>query len=305
MGRLDGKVALISGTGPNNGGTTAVMMAKEGAKVVCNDIVAATAEETAAVVRSKGGDAIHTVGDISDGEAIKAVVKAGVEAFGYIDTLVNLPAAHSRGGVLDFDLEEWNNELAVGLTGSALLMKEVATRLVAQGRRGSLINIASVTALQGQPGWMAYSTAKAGLANLTRSAAAELAHLGIRVNVICPVGMEHNLWRYQPWRNPQPRERFSLMTQDTLDAIPIGRLMRSTDLGHLAVFLASDESEAITGGTFPLDGGALSCLYQWMPGRYTKLTLDEYVKTKALYQRYGDTVMGPGVDTDQVPPPGA
>ena len=305
MGRLDGKVVLITGVGPNSGGTTGVLMAKEGAKIVCNDIVPAIAEETAEVIRSKGGEAIHTVGDVADEKHVKAMVKAGVDAFGYIDTLINLPAFHEFGSILDFKLEIWNREVAIILTAPAMVMKEVANQMVAKGRRGSIINISSDAGVAGQPHRMGYSAVKAGLVNMTRAVAMELAHLGIRVNVICPVGMEHNLWRYQPWRNPQPRERFSLMTQDTLDAIPIGRLMRSTDLGHLAVFLASDESEAITGGTFPLDGGALSCLYQWMPGRYTKLTLDEYVKTTALYQRYGDTVMGPGVDTDRLPPPGA
>ena len=303
MGRLDGKVALISGTGPNNGGTMAVAMAKEGAKIICNDIVAKAAEETAAVVRSKGGEAIHTVGDASDEAHIKAMVKAGVDAFGYIDTLVNLAAPHSFGSVLDFKLEGWNRELEVVLTGSALLMQEVANRMVAEGRKGSIINLASVTAYQGQPGRIAYSAVKAGLMNMSRAAAAELAHLGIRVNVICPAGMEHNLWRYRPWETNPPRERFSLFTQDTLDAIPIGRLMRATDLANLVVFFASDESEAITGVEIPLDGGATSCLYQWKPGRYTKVTLDEYIRTSALYQRYGDTIMGPGVDTDRIPRP--
>ena len=300
MGRLDGKVALITAAGPNNGGTMAVLMAKEGAKIVCNDIVAVAAEETEAAVRSQGGEAVHTVGDVADESHVKAMVKAGVDAFGYIDTLVNLPAPHQFGSVLDFKPEVLRQELGVVIIGHASVMKEVANQMVAANRTGSIINIASDAGYAGQPNRIGYSAVKAGLINMTRAAAMELAHLGIRVNVVCPAGMEHNLWRSRARLAPQPRTRWDTTTQDTLDAIPVGRYVRAVDLAHLVVFLAADESEIITGVEIPLDGGATAAYNSWVPGRYTNVTVEEYVKTTALFQRYGETLQGPGVEIDRV-----
>ena len=301
MGRLDGKVVLITGTGPNNGGTMAVLMAREGAKIVCNDIDAKAAEETAEVVRSQGGEAIHMVGDVADEAHVKAMVKAGVDAFGYIDTLVDMPAPHQFGSVLDFKSEILNWEVSVVLVGHATVMREVANQMVAAGRSGSIINISSDAGLGGQPNRIGYSAVKAGLINMTKAVAMELAHLGIRVNVVCPAGMEHNLWRSRARLLPQPRTRWDTTLQDTLDAIPRGRYIRALDLAHLAVFLASDESEIITGVAIPLDGGATAAYNSWVPGRYTNVTLEEYIKTTALFQRYGETILGPGMEIDRIP----
>jgi 3-oxoacyl-[acyl-carrier protein] reductase len=302
MGRLDGKVALITAGGPNNGGTMAVMMAQEGAKVVSNDIVPEIAEETARAVQAKGGEAVSTVCDVASEEQVKAMVRAGVEAFGYIDTLVNLAGRQHPSSVFDFKLEEWNRELATFLTGAALCMREVANVMVAQGRKGAFINICSIDGLQGHPTRLAYAAVKAGLMNMTRAAAAELAHVGIRVNAVNPGWMEHNLWRRRATaQEPRPlRGRFDVTPQDGLDSIPLGRLIRSTDLAHLAVFLASDESEIITGADIALDGGATSAFHQWVPGRYRSLSVQEYIRTQALWQRYGETLQGPGVDVGRV-----
>ena len=300
MGRLDGKVALITAAGPNNGGTMAVLMAREGAKIVCNDIDAAAAEETEAVVRSQGWEAVHTVGDVADESHVKTMVKAGVDAFGYIDTLINLPAPHQFGSVLDFKPELLSRELGVVLVGHAMVMKEVANQMVAANRTGSIINIASDAGYAGQPNRVGYSAVKAGLINMTRAAAMELAHLGIRVNVACPAGMEHNLWRSRARLTPPPRTRWVTTTQDTLDAIPMGRYIRSVDLANLVVFLASDESGIITGVEIPIDGGATAAYNSWVPGRFTGVTVEEYIKTTALLQWYGETIQGPGVDIESV-----
>lgn len=300
MGKLDDRVALITAVGPNNGGTIAAKMAEEGAKIVCNDIIPMRTEETVAHLRSKGWEAIGLTGDAADESHVKAMVKAGVDAYGHIDTLVNLAGRQHPGGVLDFNLDNWNREMATFLTGAAMCMKEVANLMVSQGRRGAIINIVSIDAYEGHATRLGYSTVKAGLLNMTRAAAADLAHLGIRVNSISPGWMEHNLWRRRPPQEPPPRDRFNVTSQDGLDSIPMGRFIRSSDLAPVAVFLASDDASIMTGVDIPVDGGATSSFHQWVPGRYTQVSVDEYIKTKALYQRYGETVEGPGVNTSRI-----
>jgi len=301
MGRLDGKVALVTAGGPNNGGTIAHMMAKEGARLICNDIVPSAAEETAEYLRLKGYEAIHTTADVSKEDEVKAMVTAGLDHYGYIDVLVNLAGSTYWHTVLDFDLQNFNHEIGTHLTGAALTMREVANALVSQGRTGSFINIASNAAHEGQPKRLSYSAAKAGLINLSRAAAMDLAGHGIRVNVMSPAGMEHNLWISRGMTTPRPRQQFMYTMQDSLDAMPLPRWVRSTDLGWLAIYLASDESAIVTGTDIPVDGGSGARYKPWTPGNDRELTVDQYVASEALFQRYGDTVAGPGVNLDDIP----
>jgi len=301
MARLEGKVALINSSGPNNGGTIAAMMAKEGARVICNDVSESAARETADHIKKQGGEAVFTVGDAADPDHVKSMVDLGRKEFGYVDTLVNLAGTTYWEKVVDFDLDHWNNEIRTYLTSAAVCMQAVVVPLVEEGRTGSIINIGSDAAYKGQPMRFAYSAVKAGILNMTRSGASELAIKGIRVNAICPTGMEQNLW----WRREQifpkaERTQFQVTRQMVLDAIPMARYGRSSDLGHLAVFLASDESSFITGADIPVDGGATARYNLWLPGLDNKISVEEYFRTKALYQKYGETLYGPGLDPDVI-----
>lgn len=285
MGRLDGKVALIAGgSSPNNGGTIAHFMAREGAKIACNDIVPETAEECANFLKSRGYDAIALPGDASNVETAQQLIRHTVEHFGYVDTLVNLAGSQYRWPVTDINIDDWNKQLQTFLTSGMLLTKYTALAMIEKEKRGCLVHLISTAGHSGEAGNSGYSAAKAGLLNFARAAAMDLAHYGIRVNTITPYAMEHNLWRYPQGR---ARTRYMTTTEDFLQSIPLGRFPRASDLANVAVFFASDEAEFLTGVDIPVDGGVRIKYPPWQPGIFTSNTVEEYLKHHKP-QRYGE-----------------
>ena len=284
MGKLDGKVAFITGASRNMGGAMAHFMAKEGAIIAANDLVPEVAEETVTFLKSKGYEAMAVPGNVSDEAAVIAMVKKVVDTYGHIDILVNNAGKQYQKGVLQTDLTEWNEQLSVLLTGPMLLTREVCNVMVEKQIAGSVIIIASSAGHSGQPGNLAYCTSKGGLLNFARSAAMDLAQYGIRVNTITPTGMEHNLYRSRPSpksdvmasRTPPPRTYSSYTAADTLKAIPLKRFPRTSDIAKAAVFLASDDSAMTTGADLRVDGGILARYHQWVPGEFSGISLDEY-----------------------------
>lgn len=290
MGRLDGRVALICGSSPNNGGTVAHFMAKEGAKIAANDIVPAVAEETAAFLKSRGYEAIAVAGDATKNDEAQSIVQRTVERFGYVDVLVNMAGKQYRWGVLDINIHDWNRVIGGFLTGGMLMTKYTARAMVEKGKAGSIIHIISDAGHQGEAGNSGYSAAKGGLLNFARAAAMDLAHYRIRVNTISPTYIEHNLWRFGvEAATSRFRTRYRTTAEDFLRGIPLGRFCRATDVAYAAVFLASEESSFLTGVDLPLDGGARAKYWPWVPGKYDRITVEEYVKT-VKPTRYGEPV---------------
>ncbi|MPZ15588.1 MAG: SDR family oxidoreductase [Chloroflexi bacterium] len=287
MGRLDGKVALICGTSPNNGGTIAHLMAKEGATIAANDIVPEVAEETARFLGSRGYQAVAVPGDASDPNEIESIVGRCVDRLGHLDTVVNLAGRQFRWPVTDVNIHDWNRQIQGFLTGGMLTTKHAARAMIEQGRRGCILHVISSAGHYGEPGNSGYSATKAGLLNFARAAAVELAHHGIRVNTITPYFMEHNLFRFGA--GSRFRLRNSSTPDDFLKSIPMGRFPRATDLAYAAIFLASDEAEFITGIDIPVDGGVRAKYPPWVPGEYTGASVDEYLKHNKP-QRYGEPV---------------
>jgi len=299
--KLAGRVALVTGASRYIGGTIGAFMAREGAKIVCNDLYPQVAEETAEHIRANGGEAIAVAGDVSKEEEVQAVVRTGVEAFGYIDILVNNAGRQFRNDILHLVLSEWNDQLATFLTGAMLMTRAVAQDMVAKQRKGSIVTILSSAAHQGQPSNIAYSTCKGGLLNFTRAAAMELAHYGIRVNAITPTTMEHNLARQarvaagkqvapMQSRTSFNEPRHTVTSQDQLRGIPMGRFARTTDLGKAAVFLASDDAEFITGADLRVDGGSTQRFWAWTPGASEEQTIDDYLKNTFKNLEWGEEV---------------
>ena len=286
MGRLDGKVALICGASPNNGGTIAHFMAKEGAKIVANDIVPQVAEETAEFLRSRGYEAIAVPGDASDMGEIQAIIQRTVDEFGYIDTVVNLAGRQFRWPVTEVNIYDWDRQIKGFLTGGMLTTKYAARAMIEQGRKGCILHIISSAGHYGEPGNSGYSATKAGLLNFARAAAVELAYAGIRVNTITPYFMEHNLFRFG---GGSYRLRHTATADDFLKSIPMGRFPRASDLAKAAVFLASDDAEFITGIDIPVDGGVRAKYPPWIPGEYTNASVEEYLK-HVKPERYGEPV---------------
>ena len=188
--KLKDKVALVTGTSPNIGGGLAEALAAEGAAVVSVDASAANANDCAAYIKSIGGKALGITCDVTDEAQVTAAVQKACETFGQIDVLVNNAVFFNKKGVLTMPLAEWRKQIDVILTGAFLFTKYVAQSMIDRQVRGSILNIVSTAGHQGEPNNIAYSTAKSGMLNFTRSAAMELAKHGIRVNSLTPTATD-------------------------------------------------------------------------------------------------------------------
>ena len=264
--RLAGKIAIVTGTSPNIGAGLAEGLAEEGARVACLDVVADNAEQCADAIRRRGGEALGLVCDVTDEAQVAAAVARVREAYGGVDVLVNNAGILGGAGVLEMDLDRWQRQLAVNLTGTFLCTRHVARLMVEQGRGGSIIVIVSTAGHQGQAGNIGYCTSKSGLLNFTRAAAMDLARHRIRVNSLTPTATdtEEGLERAAAWGRPRPAPRARAL--DFRAMIPMGRLPSPRHYARSAVFLASDDAEMITGCDLRVDAGAIAKYWPWVPG---------------------------------------
>lgn len=270
--KLEGKVALITGTSPNIGGGIALGMAEEGAKLACIDLDAAKANACADQIRQQGGEALGVACDVTNEAQVKDVVARAIEAYGGIDILVNAAVIFNTKGVLDMPVAEWRQQIDVILTGTFLCTQNVAQAMIDQGRRGAIINIISTAGHQGEPWNVGYSTGKSGLLNFTRSVAMELAEFGIRVNSLTPTATDTSeaIARADQWgvppRRPAPASprRRGLMGDSRLGT-PMQVLPSPRHYARAAVFLASDDAEMITGEDLRVDAGAVARYWRWDP----------------------------------------
>jgi NAD(P)-dependent dehydrogenase (short-subunit alcohol dehydrogenase family) len=264
--KLQGKVAMVTGTSPNIGAGIAGGLAEEGAKVVCVDVSADNARECAAWITGRGGEAIGLTGDVSDEAQVEDMVARAREAYGAIDVLVNNAGVLGGQSVLEMPLDRWNRQLAVNLTGTFLCTKHVGRLMVERGTRGSIIVIVSTAGHQGQPGNIGYCTSKSGLLNFTRAAAMDLARHGVRVNSLTPTAtdIEEGVERAVAWGRPRPERRARML--DFARMIPTGALPSPRHYARAVVFLASDDAEMITGMDLRVDAGAIAKYWPWVPG---------------------------------------
>jgi NAD(P)-dependent dehydrogenase (short-subunit alcohol dehydrogenase family) len=263
--KLAGKVAIVTGTSPNIGGGIAGGLADEGAKVVCVDVVADNAQQCAAWITKRGGDARGIVCDTTDESQVEAMVARARDAYGGVDILVNNAGILGGQSVLEMPLERWNRQLAVNLTGTFLCTKHVARVLVEQAHGGSIIVIVSTAGHQGQPGNIGYCTSKSGLLNFTRAAAMDLAQHKIRVNSLTPTAtdVQESTERAVEWGRARPERGGRLL--DFAKMIPAGTLPSPRHYARAAVFLASDDAEMITGFDLRVDAGAIAKYWPGIP----------------------------------------
>ncbi len=248
MGRLDGKVALITGAGTGIGAAAARIFAREGAKVAINGRRLAPLEQVAAAVKAAEGEALVVQGDASNEADVARIVGRTVEAFGPITVLFNNAAIGDEESVThEITPEEWDRTIGINLRGVFLMSRAVIPHMLAAGG-GSIINNSSRNALQALVHSAAYSTSKAGLNGLTRVMALEYAQKNIRVNAICPglVITEMTKEDVKPYLSGE---------KPITDRAPSGRLGQPEDIAYAALFLASDESTWVTGVSLPVDGG--------------------------------------------------
>ena len=269
MGRLDGKIAIVTGTGPNIGSGLALGLAKEGAMVACNDIRQEQAEKALGRIRQAGGEGMAIPGDVTDEESVKANVQKVLDAYGRIDILVNSAAVLGGKGVLDYDLKDFERQVQIILSGTFLYTKYVAHAMIARNIKGSIICILSTAAWQGQPGNVGYCTAKSGLINFVRSTAMELAQYGIRVNGFTPTATQPDnpevLEQRRQQTTVQGSSRVGGFTSEFARMVPMGELPTPTDYAHAVVYLASDDARLVTGTDIKVDGGATAKYWPWVP----------------------------------------
>ena len=236
MGRVDDKVALISGGASGIGAADARSFVTEGASVVIGDII----DEEGHALAAELGEAARFVHlDVTQPEDWKSAVSTAVTEFGKLNVLVNNAGIGGAGVLEEYPLPLWQKILDVNLTGSFVGMQTVVRPMTTAGG-GSIINMSSVAGLRGDAGNHAYVASKWALRGITKSAALELAPSGIRVNSIHP---------------GQIRTPMTKQLPDDIFAIPMGRVADPSDVSALVVFLASDESSYCTGAEFVVDGG--------------------------------------------------
>jgi len=247
MGRLDGKVALITGAQQGIGRGMALAFARDGADVGINYLDdPKAAERVAAEVGKAGRRATLVAGDVSSVKQIDEMVRQVVQTLGGLDVLVNNAGVYPRVAMLEMREEDWDLLLDVNLKGTFFCAQAAARAMVAAKRRGAIINLAS-RAIQGAVRGVHYSASKGGVVAMTRAMALELAPHGIRVNAVAP-GLTDTA---QP-RYGHSEEELAIMAR----AVPLGRMAVPDDIATVAVFLASDEARYVTGQTVHVNGGS-------------------------------------------------
>jgi len=248
-GRLEGKVALITGAGSGMGRSAAELFAGEGARVVVTDVVDDAGNAAVAAVRAAGGEATFVHADVSRAADCEAMVRCATDTYGGLHVLYNnagiFPA--DDGGVLDTPESTWEKVMEINLKGVWLGCRAGIPAMIASGG-GSIVNVASFVALVGAAtAQIAYTSSKGGVLAMTREIAVEYARQGIRANALCPGPIETPLLE-ELLSDPARRAR-------RMVHIPMGRLGRAEELARAALFLASDDASFMTGASLVVDGG--------------------------------------------------
>ena len=250
-GLTEGKVALVTGAGSGIGRATALVFAREGAKVVVSDIVVEGGQETVQQIEAAGGEAIFVKADVSQAADVETLIAKTVETYGRLDCAFN--NAGIEGGMkltIDCTKEEFDRTIAVNLTGVWLCMKYEIQQMLSQGG-GAIVNTASAAGLVGFPGLPDYVASKHGVVGLTKTAALEYAKSGIRVNAVCPGVIQTPMVE----RGAQLSPGFDELA---LSMEPVGRFGQPAEVGEAVVWLCSDAASFVTGIPMQVDGGLVA-----------------------------------------------
>ena len=245
MGKLDGKVALITGSGSGIGRETAILFAKEGAKIVVGDYVPAGGNQTVEMIKGAGGEASFIEVDVSKSDQIQRMVKTAIDKYGRIDILYNNAGIQGPiAPVADIPEEEWFKTLDTNVNSVFRCSKYTIPHMINQGG-GVIISTSSTMGLAGKATIAPYALSKAGIISLTRTMATEYGPFNIRVNCICPGVID------TPMGGPSGEVM-------DLNGVPLRKVGIPQDIAKAALFLASDDSQYVTGISLVVDGGWVS-----------------------------------------------
>lgn len=263
-GRLENKIAIVTGAGSiaegwGNGKATAVVFAREGAKVLAVDINIDAAKETCGLIEGDGGVAVPHRADVTDSASVKAMIDACVETFGRIDIIHNNVGGSMPGGPVDMSEEVFDQQIAFNLKSVFLTCKHVIPVMERQGG-GAIVNVSSLAGIRHTGHYhAAYEAAKAGMMHFTRTLAVEYAPKGIRANTVIPGHVLTPLVEHRLAKQYRGGD-FQNLLDERSKGIPMGRMGDAWDVAYAALYLASDEAKNTTGIELLCDGGvSLKC----------------------------------------------
>ena len=255
MMRLDGKVAVITGSGNGIGRATALAMAGAGAKVVVSDVLEDDGARTVQEITVLGGSAMFVTADVSDAEQAQNLIETAITTFGGLDILVN--NAGTSGGYArlhEVEPKDFDRVISVNLRGTFLCSKYAIPHFLAQ-KGGNIVNIASTYGLIGAPNAPAYCASKAAIINLTRQLAVDYGPDQIRVNAICPGYIDTSLGRRRSFLSQQEIADSSARREKAASLQPLGRQAQPSEVASVALFLSGAASSFMTGSIVTVDGG--------------------------------------------------
>lgn len=248
MGRLDFKVAIVTGAGTGIGEAVAKKFASEGAKVVVNSLPGDPVDDVVANIREHGGQAVGYLGDVSEPAHAQACVQAALDAFGQLDILVNNAGVYQEmNEVDDFSIEGFDYMVKMNVRSAFLMTKYAIPHI--QRTRGNVIFTGSEAGTIGQPGCIPYGGTKGFVIQMARGLALEQAKYGVRANAVCPGATETS------WHNPKHSGMTPETEQMIQSAIPLGRHATTEEVANVFAFVASDEASFVTGAMYFVDGG--------------------------------------------------
>lgn len=251
-GRLESKVALVTGASSGIGKATALAFAREGAKVVLADVAVESGEEVLRLIQETGGEGIFVRCDVSRATEVEAMIEKVVETYGRLDCAFNNAGIEGEVAPLAQSTEEnWDRVIDVNLKGVWLCMKYEIRQMLEQGG-GSIVNMSSVSGLAGDPDHPAYGASKHGVSGLTKAAAVEYARRGIRVNAVCPAAIRTPMIERTLEAQPE------MTWQSLAEGHPIGRIGEPEEVAEAVLWLCSDAASFVVGVLLPLDGGTVA-----------------------------------------------
>lgn len=247
-GRVEGKVAIVTGGGAGIGRSSGLRLAEEGARVIVTDISEERGRETVEEIERRGGEGLFIAHDVAREDHWHSVVEEARERFGGVDVLLNNAGIYLIKPLVETTLEDWNNLMAVNVTGVFLGMRECAPVMAERGG-GSIINLSSVAGLLGVAGHTLYGASKGAVRIMTKDVAMEYARAQVRVNSVHPGYINTGMAEYGAEVAGTTIEELGT------SLYPLGRIGDPEDVANLVLFLASDESKYITGAELVVDGG--------------------------------------------------